>query len=463
MKNNLLTPHLFILALIAILAACTSDENGTNDEEDADPIYRNIAGTSAIGRPGAWSNNCLGESCARAGAMGNYLIAAETAESALMWSDIPEGDGTTRRLYSRYRYDESLTSALVNINPSTHAILDIWSNYNQNTSINLCADNPICATALIASFSESIEDTITSQIDALLGDAWPAGRNPFEDIYIAEESDALDLMHDYLSFVVSSEDLTIFDNTGTELTSAPINQLVNSVSLSNIAVTNPQYVEAQQHEPEIPNENIIYLSFSINPSRPTTAPFNVTVNTSRSSSVNSGEITFEHNLTLASGFSYDFEGDIVSTVIEEGGNHIWVATATDSTGFTKSMGYVIQALSAEDDTPQFGGEGSCVTPAPLTPNVQNLCEEVQNGSSLGDCDTISSPSITLVESPAPCASEVQNDGDLLGVCTIETSEVRIFHYENPVRLNLIETFEEKQARIGNQCSVNFLGEWSTTP
>ena len=448
---------------ITVLFGCTKVNNGGSSVESTADIVRTIAGTSAIGRAGRWSNNCLNDACVRADSQGNFLLATPVSNSALMYSDIPEADGTNIRLYSRYRLDDGITTSLVNINPSTQAIMDIWSRSSQGLSIDLCAADATCTEALLSSFSESIEQTIIDQLDAFVGEAWPAGRNPFDDVYIANTTDALDDMHDHLQFVVTDADFIIFDNEGIELARTTINNLTRNVNLAASALSLSQYNDARTIEPTIPSQNTITLSATIDPNQPTLAPTEVTVDASRSSSL-TGDLTFSHDLTLASGSTIEYEGANVTTTINESGDQIWVITATDPSGHTRTQGYVIQLLSGDNTEPVFGGEGSCITPlTALNANTQNICEEAQNGTQLGECDVLNSSSITLVESPAPCAHEQQNGGDLLGVCTILSNEIRLFQYINTERPNNTETFSEQQTRFNEQCVTILGGTWSATP
>ncbi|WP_320825696.1 hypothetical protein [Reinekea sp.] len=468
MTAKYLTLLPLLTALLAGLFGCAqptdSDSGAANDTITA-PVYRQIAGTSAVGRAGSWSSNCLESDCARADAEGNYLLSAVVEQSQLMWSDIPEGDGTTRRLYSRYRHQDDLTSALVNINPSTHAVLDIWSNSQQGLSLDLCASEAACTDALMASFSTGVEETIIGQLDALLGPAWPVGRDPFADVYVADPlDDELDLMHDALTFVVSSTDLTVFDNGGAALTQVPLSRLVQTVSLTSLSLTADQVSDAQNLEVQNSILDVITLQLSFAPTQAQAAPFDVSVSDRGSFSRAGGELLFVHDLTLASGTSLIFNGPAVTTTITQGGHHNWVVTATDINGFSKTQGFVIPALSGIDEPASFGGEGSCLTPVDgLTANVLNQCQEVQNGSTLGDCDQLLSGSVNLGASPVPCAREQQNGGALIGVCTLVDIELRVFQYENPLRLNNIEDFTEQQSRVADQCTSSPANLWSTTP
>ncbi|MDB9894476.1 hypothetical protein OAC77_01795 [Reinekea forsetii] len=473
MSSRYLTTLTVLMASIGVLLGCAqpagSDTSGTTDGTADATIYRQIAGTSALGRAGSWSSNCLGSDlaseCARADSEGNYLLSTPAEQSQLMWSDIPESDGTSVRLYSRYRHQDGLTSALININPSTHAVLDIWSNSQQGQSLELCAEEATCIDALLAGFSAAVEQTIVAQLDELLGEAWPDGRDPFDDVYLADpDLDELDLMHDTLGFVVSSSDLSVIDNAGEILTQVSLGRLLQAVELADLTLTSAQ-ISAAQALP-IPDSEIIVISLrmSVSPTLATEAPVDVLVSDRGSSSVAGGELTFSHDLTLANGASLSFSGADVVTTITAGGDHNWVVTATDINDFSITQGYVISVLNGSDGVATFGGAGSCLTPLTgLTANALNQCHEVQNGTALGSCDQLDSGSISLSDSPAPCAREVQNEGALFGVCTWVDSELRVFHYENPLRLNLVELFSEHQSRVATECISAAGNLWSVTP
>lgn len=455
------------LLVALFLLSCAGDDDGNGQaESDAETVVRQIAGTAAIGRPASWSSNCLNEAtCARADDQGNFLLATEADHTSLMWSDVPLSDGNTQRVYSRYRWQEEITTTLVNINPSTHAVLDIWSVVSQGVSIDTCADTPACQSALMASLTESQEDTIIDQLDALLGEAWPAGRNPFEDIYTADPSvDALDDMHDHFLFVVNGDDqlFQVFNNDGNEpVTEVSLSSLTSPVSLAESTLTGDQYETALAIDPPPEAANPIELVLSVSPAQPTRVPYSVTLNAVNSSSP-FGNLSFSHELTLPDGTTQQFNGDQVTSDFTQGGNHVWVVTAVDETGRSRTDGLVLTALTG-DEEPTFGGEGSCITPASsMTANTLNICEESQNGGQY-QCDTLSASSVTLIESPAPCPLQSQNEGDLLGLCTIITNEVRVLFYENPLRPNNAEDFTEKQARVADYCDDNFGGDWSVSP
>ncbi|EAR08259.1 hypothetical protein [Reinekea blandensis] len=464
MKPDFTLIFAFTLALFTVGCANDDDANGNNGE-NADSVLRQIAGNAAIGRPARWSNNCLDVACARADDLGNYLLTTEADGSSLMWSDVPIGPGEPQRLYSRYRWNDAITTSLVNINPSTHAVLDIWSNVSQGVSIDACAASASCQTALMASLTETQENAIIDQLDTLMGEAWPAGRNPFDDVYVADPNeDALDQMHDHFLFHVdgAAGRFQVYDNEGEEpIIDVNLVSLTNGANLTDSVLSDTQFETALSMEPPAEPGNPIQLQINVSPGQPTQVPYQVIVDTIGSTSPNT-PLSFSHELTLPDGTTQSLTGEEVITDLTQGGRHVWVVTATDDAGNQISDGVVLEALAGEVE-PTFGGEGSCVTPeATMTANSWNLCEEPQNGGEY-QCDTLSSSSITLTQSPAPCPQQTQNGGDLLGLCTILVNEVRVLFYENPLRPNNTETFADKQARVADYCVANFGGDWSTTP
>jgi hypothetical protein len=472
MKNRIRLIYLLLFAA-SVLTACSSDNTvQSGSEGEADIVYQRISGTSALGRPGSWANNCLEQVCAAANAEGFYLLSAEVTASTLMFSDIPEADGCTTRLYSRYRHDAEVSSSLVNFNPSTHAILDAWSMVDQGMSIDQCALDTACASAVMNSFTPDRETAMVTQFSSLMGPIWPDGRNPFSDVYIADANpnsdsyNALDAMHDHFNFMVTESDFLVLDNNGDELSRTNLQQLLVDNPNAITRLTDQQLSDATDLPvPSPPAGNPITLSYQTTPSLANSIepPLLFEVNASGSSSLNPGELTFTHQLTDPNGFTEQFTGAVVSTTLTEPGSYVWVITVADSANNSLVQGLVIGVSASEDSTPTFGGDGSCLTSAPLTANSLNVCEETQNGGSLGVCEVVSSGSVQLQFSPAPCASEVQNDGAIFGVCTIADSEVRVFFYDNPARPNLTETFEEKQQRTSQLCTDSLEGEWSITP
>jgi hypothetical protein len=472
MKNKTLIYSLIICATLTLLACSKDEDNGAGTGENADISYHRISGTTALGRPGSWATNCLDEACAGSNAEGFYLLSAQTNSSTLMFSDIPEADGTTVRLYSRYRHDAEVTSSLVNFNPSTHAILDAWSTLNQQSSIEECAVDVSCPTALLSGFTPDVEATMVSQVAAIMGPMWPEGRNPFSDVYIADPNpaspsyDALDRLHDYFHFEVSGEYWLVLDNQGNELSRTPLDSLLNDNPNTLVPLTEIQLQESVELPiPPAPARNPISLVYSTTPSLANSIdpPLLFEVDSSRSRSDNPGELTITHEVTDPDGFRETYNGAVAATTLELPGNYIWLITVADAANYSLTRGFVIQVAAIEGAAPVFGGAGSCFTPAPLSVNSLNTCMETQNGGAFGVCEPVNSGSIHTQYSPAPCANEVQNEGALFGTCTIVTSELKLFFYDNPERPNNADSFERKQQDTATLCTLFFEGEWSNTP
>lgn len=467
-----------LTAMSLVLAACSNNDgsgSGDDDSGSAEDNVRQIAGNSAVGAPGSWSDNCLNDGCSRADADGNYRLQVTATSSDLMHSDIPLNDGTELRLYSFYRHNDDLTSALVNMNPTTHALLDARSVYTQGQSISLCALSTSCRSAIVNDFSETVQQTMVSQLDGFLGNAYPAGRDPFTDIYVADSSDALDVMHDYLNFVIG-EDIDnpddnapyffVYDNDedSEPLLQIPLGELMTYAVIEETdTLTDDQFDAAREIDPPGVAESQINLVITYSPNTGVETP-PTTANVSLAGSYTpEPPLTYVHDVTLANGTSLQFTGETVETVIEDSGTHIWVVTATDTAGNVEIDGVEIRLLADDQDPdPQFGGDGSCYTPSPLNANLMNICEETQDGSIYGVCDEVISQSVTVVFAAAPCAREEQNGGALIGVCTLIDVQRRIFQYVNPERPSN-ESFSEEQARVADQCINSLLGDWSETP
>ncbi|MDN3650251.1 hypothetical protein QWZ13_15140 [Reinekea marina] len=461
-------------AFVLLVAACASDDEGSGTNSDTEDAieYQRISGTSALGRPGRWATNCLGTACAGSNSEGFYLLSAEVDAASLMFSDIPEADGTTIRLHGLYRHDAERSSSMVNFNPSTQAILDAYSQYSSATSIDECALEATCSQQLLTGFTTDVEETMISQLSTLMGAIWPENYNPFSDVYIADPNPAsptytaLDQMHDMFDFVVADGNWQVLDNNGDLISSVPLDLLMINNPNAITPLTDEQLTRAAALDvPPPPSGNPITLIYQTSPSLAAELqpPASFAVDASRSRSLNPGDLLFSHELTDPEGFRVLFEGAGVSTTLEKPGNHVWLIRATDSAQATLVQGFVIRVAADENADPIFGGDGSCYTPSPLSANQLNYCIETQNGGRLGACEPINSGSIVTQFSPAPCASEVQNDGALFGVCTIEASELRYFLYDNLNRPNNADSFQDKQQDTADLCRLFFQGDWSDNP
>jgi hypothetical protein len=472
MKNEIIKNCFLLLVTLILLACSKNPEDSAGSGEEADIRYQRISGTTALGRPGSWATNCLDEACVGSNAEGFYLLSAQTNSSTLMFSDIPEADGTVVRLYSRYRHDAEVTSSLVNFNPSTHAILDAWSAVSQQTSIEECAVDISCSTSLIAGFTADVEATMVSQVAAIMGPMWPEDRNPFSDVYIADPApsspsyDALDRLHDYFHFEVSEGHWLVLDNQDNELSRTPLSHLLINNTNALVPLTEVQLSDSVELPvPPAPAGNPISLVYSTNPSlaNPIDPPVLFEVNASRSRSLNSGELTITHEVTDPDGFREIYSGAVASTTLDIPGNYIWLITVADSANRSLVRGFVIPVAAIEGAEPIFGGAGSCFSPGPLTVNSLNYCVETQNGGSMGVCEPQPTGSLKTQYSPAPCATEVQNEGALFGTCTIAEAEVRFFFYDNPARPNTADSFDKKQLDTATTCTNILEGQWSNTP
>ena len=472
MNKQILKLSVTLIAVLALFACSKDEESSTGTGAGAESSYQRISGTTALGRPGSWATNCLADACAGSNAEGFYLLSADTNSSALMSSDIPEADGSVVKLYSRYRHDAEVTSSLVNFNPSTHAILSAWSYLNRQESLTDCAVDSTCSTALISNFTSDIEATIVSQVAAIMGPMWPEDRSPFSDVYIADPDptsqtyDALDRLHDYFTFEVTENHWLVLDNEGYELSRTPLEALLINNTSSVVPLTDAQIEDAVELAVAPPPAgNPITLVYSTSPSTANLidSPVLFEVDASNSRSLNAGELTITHEVTDPNGFREIYTGSVASTTLDIAGNYIWLIRVVDATNHSLVRGFVIPIAATEGAEPVFGGEGSCFTPAPLSKNNLNLCIETQNGGSLGVCKPTNTSAVHTQFSPAPCAEEVQNDGALFGACTIVSSEVRIFFYDNPERPNNADSFDQKQQDTAILCTTWFEGEWSNTP
>ncbi|WP_189610641.1 hypothetical protein [Saccharospirillum salsuginis] len=454
----------FALSMLA-LAGCsqdTGDSDPTEDQGSAEtsPSVR-LAGTVATGRPGEWAEVCIGETCSRADAEGEYRLSGEFETSALVSARIPNPDGSETELTSLHRYDSGQTTYLVNINPLTDAVLDAFSHFNRGESLADCRAASGCEQALVDTFTGEVQATVITQLADWAGDAWETPREPFSDPYRADPSlDWLDNLFDHLRFDVDETGLGILDNDGFELGRLPLDTLFDD-TVEVLPLDEEQLARALTIEPAVQNTNAIEIRYEVTPGTNVTVPQDVTIDASASFSPG-GELTIQHEWVAPDGTVTRYDSASATAPIDVAGGHHWVILATDAQGNRLTTGLDIDALANDViEDPEFGSEGSCQT-TNMTANSMNICEETLDGGALGVCEPTVSGSTQTLKSPAPCSPIEQHGGRFLGVCTVVLNEIRVFHYENPLR-NTGLTMAELRALKAEHCVDVFGGSWSTEP
>jgi len=459
-------PALLWFALSTLLLAGCSQDSGdsTSTDEDGSAAASasvRLAGTVATGRPGEWAEVCLGDPCSRADAEGEYRLSGDFETSALVSARIPNPDGSETELTSLHRYDSGQTTYLVNINPLTEAVLDAFSHFERGEPLADCRADARCVQALVDAFTESAQASVITQLADWAGDAWETPREPFSDPYRADPSlDWLDNLFDHLHFDVDETGLGILDNDDFELGRLPLDTLFDE-TVEVLPLDEDQVAQALIIEPAVPTANGIEIRYQVTPGTNVTVPEEVTVDASSSFSPG-GELTIHHEWVAPDGTVTRFDSASATASIDVAGGHHWVIAATDAQGYQRTTGLDIDAL-ADDviEDPEFGSEGSCQT-TNMTANSANICEETLDGGALGACEPTVSGSTQTVKSPAPCSPIEQHGGRFLGVCTVVLNEIRVFHYENPLR-NTGLTMTELRALKAEHCVDVFGGSWSTEP
>lgn len=456
-------PALPIAALLGlILTACSqSGDNSAGASGTEPPLYR-LTGTVAIGRPGAWAEVCIDTDCSRANDKGVYRLLGERRGSALVSATIENADQTEVELASLYRHESAQTVALVNINPTTNALLDSWSRYQLGQSLADCKLSTSCSDNLITSFTAERQLAAQQQLQNWLTPRWQTTRNPFTDPYIADPSaDWLDDLHDHLDLEATDTGLNAVDNEADILATLDYDTLFDR-NASLLAVAEEALAAAYLLPPVLPaDNNPITIDYLASPSSPFTVPVAWQVDVRGSTSMLQGNLTFEHTLVGPDGRVTTAIGGQFFANLSDPGPYTWTVVVTDSEGNQATDGLALQANASDVvDNPGFGAEGSCST-SPLTANASNVCISTVDGGSLGTCKPNSSGSTQTQYSPAPCSPVSQQGGAFLGSCTSVLNQVRVYHYNNPLR-NTGETLSEQRTRLHNQC-ISEGRAWSSEP
>lgn len=455
------SPTPLLIGLLLVLAGCgrnSGDSESTGVDTEATAAGIRLAGTVATGRPGQWAEVCVDAQCSRADAAGDYRLTGDIEASALVSARIPNPDGSETELTSLHRPETGQTTYLVNVNPLTEAVLNAWSHYSQDRALADCRTNAACRQALIDGFTEAVQATVIDQLADWAGAAWETQREPFSDPYRADPSlDWLDNLFDHLRFEVDETGLAVTDNDGFELGRLPLDTLFDA-AVEVLPLDAGQLEQALLIDPPAQDTNAIEILYQVSPGTRFMVPHDVTLDASESRSPG-GELTFEHEWVAPDGSVSRYNTSIAGARIDVAGDHHWVISVTDALGNRRTTGLRIEALSSEMiEAPTFGADGSCQT-TNMTANSVNICEETLDGGALGACEPTVSGSTQTVKSPAPCSPIEQHGGRFLGVCTLVLNEIRVFHYENPLR-NTGLTLDEQRSLKAEHCVDVFGGSWS---
>ncbi|MDX1270167.1 MAG: hypothetical protein R3311_22570, partial [Oceanisphaera sp.] len=213
-----LTLTLTVALLCLALSACSqSGDDGQGRSGNATQLYR-LTGTVAVGRPAAWAEVCIEADCSRANQDGVYRLLSERQRSALMQATLENADQSVTELAGRYRHEPEQTVALVNVNPTTHALLDSWSQYQLGQTLAGCTTSAGCRDELINGFTQDRQQAAQQQLFIWLSPEWQTARNPFSDPYLADpELDWHDDLHDHVQLEATPPGLNALDNEGDTL------------------------------------------------------------------------------------------------------------------------------------------------------------------------------------------------------------------------------------------------------
>lgn len=450
-----------LVCLVVALSGCTQDMDGSG--AGGNTQYYDLAGTVALGRPGQWAQVCINTDCTRANNAGNYRLSLPLSQSQLVRAAVPEANGSLTWLTSLYRHTPGTTSVMLNINPTTTALLDAWSQFSRAQTLDNCLLTTSCQQALVQSFSASIQNETNERLGHWLGNAWAGPRDPFNDLYLADpDLDWLDDLHDHLHFNALPASLEVSDNQGNVIGSVSYIDLFSNgypTPLLSADITDAFALPV----PPPGGSNLITVVLKVSPGATFDAPRIIRLDASDSYTSPFGPLTFVQELVAPDGSVQRFtEGNVTTSVIRPG-PYSWVVTVSDSAGNRNILGLILQVGSQDPlANPTFGASGSCPTdPNKIDANSINLCEEPLDGGDYGSCVPVLTGGTKTTYSPARCATNSQNGGALLGVCTDLDIELRVFYYLNPLR-NTGESVSAQRSRLAQECNLHG-SRWSNQP
>lgn len=439
-----------LVALAAALSACSEDGNGSGG---SDAQQYHLAGTVALGRPGQWANVCINSDCTRANNAGNYRLTLPLTQSQLVRAAVPEKDGKLTWLTSLYRHTSGTTDAMVNLNPTTTALLDAWSRFNLGQTLDNCLLSTTCTPALISSFSAGVQANASERLGHFLANAWKADRDPFNDLYLADPTfDWLDDLHDHFHYEPNAATLDVLDVQDNPVGSVSYVDLFGNGYPTPLAKAVTDSALAL-NVPSPSGTNLIVMHLDVSPGASFTAPRSIRLDASDTYSTAGNSLTFVQELVAPNGSVQRFSESNLLAPVSRAGPHSWVVTVTDDVGNRNTLGLILQASSLDPlADPTFGAAGTCPTdPGKIDQNSINLCEEPLDGGIYGSCVPVLTGATKTIASPARCSSVEQNGGALLGVCTELDIELRVFYYVNPLK-NSGESFTAQRNRLANDCS-----------
>ncbi|MFG1497153.1 hypothetical protein ABMA57_11015 [Saccharospirillum sp. HFRX-1] len=459
-----------LACLTAALCACSQDDTGSGSGKEQ--LYR-LAGLVELGRPGQWAEVCINNDCTRANNTGNYRFDLPLNASQLVRAAVPESNGDLVWLTSFYRHAPNLTDRTVNLNPTTTALIEAWSKFHRNRSLDACLVTAGCEEILIDSFTPVIQGRASGYLNHYLANAWTAPTDPFGDIYLAdpdpeqewlEDLHNLDDLHDHFNFEATNSYLAVTDNNGGSVG----NLSYYNLFLGNAPPTPLSSTVIQGALDLAPNhdkgDSAIKVIMKVTPGSSFNAPRTIGLSAYDSYSSQGSTLTFDQELVAPDGSVTRSSAANFSPAVTQPGPHSWVVSVSDELNNRSTLGMILQVGSDNPlANPTFGASGSCLSnPINIDANTLNICEESLDGSlEYGQCIPVSSGSTTTIPSPGRCSPTSQNGGALLGVCTELDIELRVFFYENVYR-DTGESLSAQRNRRAEKCRSSGY-QWSNQP
>ncbi|BCE00857.1 hypothetical protein [Marinicellulosiphila megalodicopiae] len=451
----------YITLYALVITACSTQTEPPIDETGL--INHQLSGNTAIGIAAQYASLCTLQAqpiCTRANRNGDYILNDVDTNQGWLESIYVNSIGEITTLHSAYFLAESIFDGIVNINPTTDIISQIWLASDQNIDLNTCIDTQ-CFTTTQTLLDETTFNLIEINLAEVLRPFWPVSSGSIRiDNYLADPfSNPLDLMHELINYDLDFTNSLLFirDNNQNLLAQIPLEELINEEFDAQAfdIVLEAEMQNASNYPRASPSgSEVINITLEINPSVNGSAPFTYEIDTSQTSTtLPSVTLSFEHFIIAPDANITTWTDTNHSGTLRLGGIYDVIVEVTASTGERSIRGAII-TLDRDENTPAtYGNTGSC-RPESITKNDLNLCIELLDGAEIKNCDE----NDTYIHVNNRCSQTTQLNGAYIGQCAIVDTQVRRTHYQNPLKFSA-ESTAEQISRLSQVCEADF-GIWT---
>ncbi|MCJ8314365.1 MAG: hypothetical protein HRU38_19620 [Saccharospirillaceae bacterium] len=432
-------------------------------DEGVIEILHQLNGNVAVGVAAQYSEVCTFHAtkiCTRANSSGDYVLSQVTGNQGWLEANYINPIGELTTLHSAYFINDEVNDAIVNINPSTDIISQIWLAHTQLIDIETCLLED-CLTSTNSLITQNIFEVIETNLSTILSPFWPESLGSIRTSdYIADPvANELDLMHELINYVLDVENgnLEIRDNNNNLIAQNSIADLtsldIDPLEFNDVVLESEMQASLPFRRAAVSGFPAINIALIINPSTVGQAPFDYEINTSGTySTLPNAVLSFEHIIIAPDSSITLWSENIHTGTLIIGGTHEVIVEVTADTGEQAIMGASID-LDRDEDTPAtYGSSGSC-RPDILDNNSLNICIELLDGGQLKNCDE----NDEFIEVNNRCSQSSQLEGTFIGNCELVDNQLNRNHYQNPLRFSN-ETLAQQQSRLQTVCEADF-GIW----